>query len=431
MSFTANLQDIVEQNENGLLSKHQSWDRIELKSVANVTNGFAFKSKLFSKSEGVPIIRIRDILKAEPKTFYTGETPEGYWVNHGDLLIGMDGDFNHSTWKSDCALLNQRVCRLDPNEELYDKRLLFYALGGYLKAINDYTSSITVKHLSSATIKKIPLPLPPLTEQKRIADKLDSLLAKVDACKARLDKVPEIIKRFRQSVLVDATSGWLTEDWRIGKKLDQWQECKLKDLIIGNPRNGFSPKPADFETSIKSLTLTATTSGKFDGSHFKFIDSEIAEDSHLWLNYGDILIQRGNTIEYVGVSAVYYGESKKYIYPDLMMKCLPNEKSSSEFLHHCLLSKKVRDYFRNNATGTAGNMPKINQTVVKETPISLPPLEEQKEIVKRVEALFSVADQMEEKLKRAQIGVKKLNASILAKAFRGELVPQDPNDEPV
>ena len=145
---------------------------------------------------------------------------------------------------------------------------------------------------------------------------------------------------------------------------------------------------------------------------------------------GDILIQRANTLEYVGVSAIYDCKPGEFMYPDLMMKCRANKKIITKFLYYLFSSDGVRSYFRDHATGTAGNMPKINQQTVISAPTVLPQIEEQQEIVHRVEALFAKADRIEAQYKNARQQVDRLTPALLAKAFRGELVPQDPKDEP-
>lgn len=214
MSFNSTSKELIEQNINGLLSSHESWLRIPMDSVANITNGFAFKSAEFNnRKDGVPLIRIRDVLKGSTSTYYSGQIPEGYWVYPEDLIVGMDGDFNTTIWRSEPALLNQRVCKIEVQEDKYNKRFFYHALPGYLSAINANTSSVTVKHLSSRTLQDTLLPLPPLAEQKIIAEKLDTLLAQVNSTKARLEQIPQNLKRFRQAVLHVAVSGKLTEKW--------------------------------------------------------------------------------------------------------------------------------------------------------------------------------------------------------------------------
>lgn len=274
--------------------------------------------------------------------------------------------------------------------------------------------------------------LAPLAEQKRIADKLDALLARVDACRGRLDRVTSILKHFRQSVLAAATGGELTREWREerGRDLADWETTTIAALLDGKPRNGYSPRAVERPTAVRSLTLTATTTGTFRGEHSKYIDEEIPPESHLWLVPGDILIQRANTIEHVGVSAIFDGPSATFIYPDLMMKCRANARVVTPFLHYILSSEPVRTFFRESATGTAGNMPKINQQAVLAAPAVLPPLDEQLEVVRRMKALLAFADQLDRRYDMSRKLVGKFTPAALAKAFRGELVSQDPNDEP-
>ncbi|WP_161787370.1 restriction endonuclease subunit S [Endozoicomonas numazuensis] len=299
------------------------------------------------------------------------------------------------------------------------------------KELNDRKTGINESglNMTQARFLTLPVVLAPVEEQKVIARKLDTLLAQAESTKARLERTRETMKRFRQSVLAAAVSGKLTAEW-CGNKSADWQLVKLLDVVRAKPRNGKSPKGVDYITSYKNLTLSATTSGIFLGDKFKYVELDIDEKSHLWIKNGDILIQRANTIDYVGVSAIYRGEDDAYVYPDLMMKCTPNEKVLGEFLHYSLLSGNVRKYFKDNATGTSGNMPKINQTVVSCTPLLLPSLEEQTEIVRRVEQLFAHADTIEKQTEAALTKVSNLTQSILAKAFRGELTEQWRKDNP-
>jgi type I restriction enzyme S subunit len=181
MSFTANIDDVVAENRNQLLGKHPNWARVPLKEVASILNGYPFESGRFKKSGGVPLIRIRDILPGETATFYVGDFDSAFLVRRGELLVGMDGDFHCQPWMGEPALLNQRVCKISPDESRYSKQFLRYVLPGYLSAINAKTPSVTVKHLSSRTIADIPLPLPPLPEQRRIVAEIEKQFTRLEA----------------------------------------------------------------------------------------------------------------------------------------------------------------------------------------------------------------------------------------------------------
>jgi type I restriction enzyme S subunit len=213
------------------------------------------------------------------------------------------------------------------------------------------------------------------------------------------------VKRLRATILQLAIRGSFSSDSEVVKTTNlpkNWQQCKLGALLSFGPKNGYSPKPVDYETQTKSLTLSATTSGSFDASKTKFIDETIPADSHLWLDKGDILIQRGNSSEYVGVSAIYNGERGIFIYPDLMMKIRVAEDAIPEYIHLALLAPTTRAYFLENATGTSGSMPKINQAVVRNAPIPLPSLAEQKRIVAKVEELMKLCDHLELQITQSQ-----------------------------
>ncbi|MFN9887553.1 MAG: restriction endonuclease subunit S, partial [Pseudanabaena sp.] len=163
---------------------------------------------------------------------------------------------------------------------------------------------------------------------------------------------------------------------------------------------------------------------------FKYFDEYIAEDSQFWVQPNDILIQRGNTIEYVGVPAIYDGLPNQFVFPDLMIRLRAKENVVTKFLYLVLSCENSRQYLRDRATGTAGSMPKINQPTLISLPIQLPSLKEQKEFVRRVEKMFEKNDRMEQEYQKAAKLCDRLEQATLAKAFRGELVPQDPDDEP-
>jgi type I restriction enzyme, S subunit len=191
-----------------------------------------------------------------------------------------------------------------------------------------------------------------------------------------------------------------------------WKRCYFQDLKIFGPRNGYSPKAVDYPTAVRSITLTATTSGKFNSKYFKYLDEVINQDSYLWLQPGDLLIQRSNTLAYVGSAAVYEGKSGEFIFPDLIMRVRLSEQVDVRYIHLCLISKSGREHFQNNASGTSGTMPKINQKVVNSLVIPLPPLPEQKRIVAKVEQLMTLCDTLETHLRDTQAKAKALAGAV-------------------
>lgn len=162
-----------------------------LPEVCTIQYGFPFDSAKFSDSDGMPLIRIRDVVRGYSETYTTEEYKSEYIVHENDLLIGMDGEFNIAKWGKTPALLNQRVCRLAPKGSI-DKDYLFYFMPIALKRIEEKTPFVTVKHLSAKELNKIEIPVLPLEEQRKIAEtlsKVDELIAFRDQQLAKLDEL--------------------------------------------------------------------------------------------------------------------------------------------------------------------------------------------------------------------------------------------------
>ena len=198
---------------------------------------------------------------------------------------------------------------------------------------------------------------------------------------------------------------------------NSWIWCHLGDLIKESPKNGYSPKAVSYPTNIKTLKLGATTSGKFNPDECKYIDEDITPDSFLWLKKNDILIQRSNSLDYVGVSAIYDCEDNQFIYPDLMIKIQMMQNVSIEFSYLLLSSQMTREYFRSLAKGAQKSMPKINQGVVLNTLFPLPPLGEQKAIAEKVDKLMNIIDQLEQQIKHRKQLAEALMQTVLREAF--------------
>lgn len=199
------------------------------------------------------------------------------------------------------------------------------------------------------------------------------------------------VRAERHRLKIQEPLGSIQESEPLGYKIPiSWEWRCLGDLLVSGPTNGFSPRAVDYETQVRSLTLSATTSGVFKGEHSKFIADDIPADSDLWLRDGDILVQRGNTLEYVGVPAIYRGEPNCYIYPDLMMKLHVSSELDTDYVYFAMSSEAGRDFLRARASGTSGTMPKINQKTLKSLPVPIPPIGEQRRIVAKINRLMNL-----------------------------------------
>lgn len=206
---TKGLDSNVEMKDSGIewigeIPKH--WEVTKYKYEITIQNGYPLKSELFDNDVGFPIIRIRDVTSGQIETYYTGEIVETHVVRNGDLLIGMDGDFNIRWWTGPESLLNQRVCRIF-EEDHYNRRYLYYLLPYQLKVINDLTYYTTVKHLSSFDILGTLTILPSLSEQEAISKHLDGFTSKLDILVEKHQFKILKLKEYRQSLISSVVTG--------------------------------------------------------------------------------------------------------------------------------------------------------------------------------------------------------------------------------
>lgn len=430
MSFGEDLNQLVEKYSDGLVGAHEFWDRIRLADVARLVNGFAFKSGHFNENEGTPLLRIRDILKGKPGTRYNApvDDPRMKSVSNGEIVIGMDGDFNSGIWRGGSALINQRVCTLQADERYYSHKLLAFALPAYLKLINDHTSSVTVKHLSSKTVQDIPLPLPPLNEQQRIVEKIETLFAHLDKGEEAVREVQKLLTRYRQSVLKAAVTGQLTADWRADNGAPEWKEICLYDVteFLTSGSRGWAKYYADEGDifvraqnikhdrleldDIAYVSLPAKSEGK---------RTRIQKDDLLITITGANVTKTAHVDEDIGIA---------YVSQHVAL-FRPTPEITPDFLYWFLVAKAAgRKQLEDFAYG-AGK-PGLNLQNIRDVRLMLPSLEEQSVIVDLIRDAMSKHEVVETE---AVIQLKRsasLRQSILKDAFAGRLAPQDPTDEP-
>ena len=161
-----------------------SWEWCRVFDCVDILYGYPFDSTAFNETGiGFPLIRIRDIIPSFTKTYTTERADERYIIKKGDMLVGMDGNFNVRFWQSDDAYLNQRVCKIRTKEDVLSQKFLYYYLPYALEDIFGSVSFVTVKHLSDKHFRSMFIPLPPLAEQKRIVAKIEQLLGEIDKLK--------------------------------------------------------------------------------------------------------------------------------------------------------------------------------------------------------------------------------------------------------
>lgn len=287
--------------------------------------------------------------------------------------------------------------------------------------------------LSLEASKRMPVLLPPIAEQNRIAQILDELLAQVHTLKARIDAIPAQIKRFRESVLASAVSGGLTEEWRAQNTnlmsepisdINESNKLEWAEVCLGDVARDFSygssakSKPSG---DIPVLRMGNIQNGRLDWGDLVFTSDE-NEIKKYNLDTGDVLFNRTNSPELVGKTTIYKGE-RPAIYAGYLIRVRCSERLNPEFLNYCLNSPQGRHYCWQVKTDGVSQS-NINAKKLAAFKFGLPAKIEQTEIVRRIEEFFAFADQVETKVASASRHIDQLTQSILAKAFTGELTSE-------
>lgn len=365
---------------------------------------------------------------------------EHFLLNEGDIVVSSSGTLGKAIVikKEDLpVMLNTSVIRFRAlSEELMTQKFLKYFLKTdyFYKQILAQKTGMAIDNFGPSHLLQMQIVIPPLPEQHRIVAKLDALFEKIESNKQRLEKIPKILKRFRQSVLAAAVSGKLTEDWREKNNITEvWKEKRLGDLVdvIG----GFAFKSSSFLKEGKNQVFRIGNIKPYD-LYFDyspvFVDDEITSDTSRYeAKENDILISMTGT-KYkrdYGFAGILRKSNKKVFVNQRVSNIRCKKDIDPFFLLHWLQTDSFRNHFFSGETGNV-NQGNVGMDGIREAMIELPSIDEQKEIAETINRLFAFADKIEARYTKAKAMLDKLPQSILAKAFRGELVAQNPNDEP-
>jgi type I restriction enzyme S subunit len=427
----------------------QGWIRVPLSTAtAFVPTGVPpFKGEVEYYSTGS--IQAGAALPEGRFTFHSRPSRANRWSCQGDVMQArMQGTDKGILIGNDLAdrLFSTGFLQLRADSHLCEPRFvaLYVRSPEFLSTRDELATGSTQVALTDAGAGELTIPLAPLPEQRRIVAKLEKLLGKVDACQQRLAKIPILLKRFRQSVLAAACSGRLTADRREENEIEvdasdsaevpdgfpslpetwRWQLLdSVCEKIVDCPHS--TPKWA--ESGRLCVRTTNFKPGFLDLSEVRYVSNETFAEriERLRPRPRDILYSREGGI--LGIACMIPPKVELCLGQRMMLFRTKSDFSAT-FLMHWLNSRVILRRVQELTGGSAS--PHLNVRDIKSFPTPIPPTPEQQEIVRRVEALFTLADQLEARYAKAAAHVEKLTQSILAKAFRGELVPQDPNDKP-
>ncbi|EBW4356788.1 restriction endonuclease subunit S [Salmonella enterica] len=424
----------------------EGWGKTVIGDIADVISGGTPKSGIaenFAPSgEGIAWLTPADLSGYKKKFISHGArdlSTEGYsscsakLMPAGAILFSSRAPIGYVAVASNEISTNQGFKSFVFTNDIYPDYAYYY-LRNIRHLAEEMGTGTTFKEISGSAAKTLPFVMAPLAEQKIIAEKLDTLLAQVDNTKARLKQIPQILKRFRQAVLAAAVTGRLTKEYNdCTKKTIELENYKISipkkwnETILNNVINTQRPlcygvvQPGDdINDGIELIRVCDINDGEVDLNHLRRISKEIdIQYKRSKVQKNDILITIVGAIGRIGIVR----ENINVNIARAVARVSPESKFIIPmFLHIWLSSPIMQTWLVQSSKEVARKT--LNLKDLKEAFVPLPSIEEQHEIVRRVEQLFAYADTIEKQVNNALTRVNSLTQSILAKAFRGELTAQ-------
>lgn len=377
-----------------------------LGDLVDILSGFAFDAANFSDEGDIALIRIRDVIRGQSSTFYRGDYDDKYLIQKGDILIGMDGEFNRARWQSAPALLNQRVCKIKSSSPKLSDEYLFHFLPSALKAIEDTTSFVTVKHLSARQIRDISIPLPPVEEQRRIA----AILDQAETLRTQRRTALALLDSLTQSLFLEMFGDMRTEP-------DRWPkvpfEAIVKDSRIGLVRGSQELDDSHPYPYLRMNAITRDGELKLEGA---LRAAATAEELEIYcLRHGDFLFNTRNSRELVGKTALFRGD-ELYLFNNNLLRVRFVESAHPEYVVAAFKTQYVQNELELRKSGTT-NVFAVYYKDLRTLPIPLPPLPLQQTFATRIAAI----EALKATQRRALAALDALFASLQQRAFAGQL----------
>ena len=360
----------------------KDWTYKKLIDVCGIQYGYPFDSKCFTEDNTYPaLIRIRDVVRGYTETFYKGDVPEEYYVQKGEYLIGMDGEFNIAPWRSEKALLNQRVCKIFSITSNVDIQFVYYSLQRQLKQIEDETPFVTVKHLSAKRLNQIELPIPPLSIQRSIVAELDLLHSVISKKKEQLRELDNLAQSLFYQMFGDPITNPM--GWEI-KKLGE----------VGDIVGGSTPKTSDEKNWIGTnqwVSPAELKGDKYFGKTVHTISDEAASKLQL-LPKGTVLLSSRAPIGKLAITTqpMYCNQGFKNIV------CGPS--INNEFVYGYL----QLNIPRLQSLGVGATFKEISKKMVESFPIILPPLSLQQSFAAKVSAIEAQKQAVQQSIREVE-----------------------------
>lgn len=437
---------IEEKLQNALVPKEEqpykipnNWCWTYFKDIFYIENGYAFK-KIDYKKQGIPLVRISNIENGViniDECIYVDKlekNEERYIIEKGDLLIALSGATTgkNGVYNLDSiSYLNQRIGNIKiKNKTKVVSKYRNYYIALKNEDILNLAYGGAQPNISPKVISYITIPLPPIKEQQRIVNRIESLFAKLDRAKELIENTLAQFEQNKMAILHKAFIGELTAKWRKENNIDlsSWENGILMDFCKINPKK-INTKEFDDDMIVSFIPMPCVSDiwGKIIKKELR----KLGEVKKGYTNFceGDVLFAKITPCMENGKSAIVdklendigFGSTEFYV-----LRCDEN-KLNNKYLHYFVRQKTFRDEAKGEMTGAVGQQ-RVPKTFLENYKMKVPTLEEQQEIVNILDKLlakYNKIKNLEQQLEKIEL----LKKAILAKAFRGELGTNNPDEE--
>ena len=393
-----------------------SWRIARVRDHASIMNGYPFDSELFTADNGIPLVRIRDIANDKAGLGYAGNLVPEALIHSGDILVGMDGNFNVTRWRGGDALLNQRVCCIRPTDAV-DAGFLYYVLPAPLNLINEFTYSTTVKHLSSFDVLNIHFPYPSLSLQRIIAGYLDRETARLDALVAAKKRVLGLLAEKRRALITRAVTRGLDPyvpfrdsgiPW-LGEIPEEWKTRRVAWLFRARDERGEPDLPL-LEVSINAgVVLREFSEERIESTAADFNTYKVARQ-------GDVVFNKMRMWQ----GAVGVAPQDGLVSPDYVV-ATPTGTLSPQYAGLLFRIDRFSAECARRSHGIVWDRLRLYWEGFRDIRLPLPPADTQKEIADYIVKATAKLDALGFATERTIALLKEHRAALIAAAVTGQI----------
>ena len=408
----------------------KGWKLVPLKEITSIIRGVSYpkeEAKLHPEENYVHILRggnIQDgkiVFETDDNVYVNSSlVGEEQFVLKDDVVIVASTGSKKvigkaATIEEDSRCISFGAFLLLLRTNVIDKRFhsYFFQTQYYRNTISSLAGGININNIKKEHIENLQIPLPPLTEQKQIAEKLDKLFDQIETIKEASNKIPELLKNFRQQVLTYAVTG---------KLIESTPEPRMLGELIDELKYGTSKK-ADYDIEgFPVLRIPNINNGEIDSSDLKYVPLDDKEYNQLSLQEGDILVIRSNgSLSIVGQCAIVRKECENWVYAGYLIRIRCTHELLPEYLNYIFQSYQVRKQIVEKSHSMSG-VNNFSADKIKQLEIAWYPVEVQKQIVEKLNSIFDKLNEIEKQYNTLCEKLEKLPQTLLCKAFKGELV---------